>query len=186
MRNLTAIAVILIALAASVFEISVITPKGVDWHKAYYPTARTCLNGQSPYIEGGYFENPIWMCALLAPFGIFPEAAGLALFLVVSIAGYYAVFYSVGVPKKWIPLILLSPQILTGLNMGSIDTLILQRPRCRRWRDFCLRLPFAGGIKDFLSSPAQCFRRMWHLIRERFCTGLPNQNSSSWRFFYPR
>jgi len=140
MRNLTAIIVILIVLAASVYAISVISPKGVDWHIAYYPTARACLNGQTPYVEGGYFENPIWMCALLAPFGLFSEATSRALFLVVSVAGYYAAFHSLGIPRKWIPLILLSPQVLTGLNMGSIDPLILVAPALPPLAGFLLAL----------------------------------------------
>ncbi len=59
-----------------------------------------------------------------------------------SISGYYAAFHSLGIPRKWIPLILLSPQILTGLNMGSIDALTLAAPELP---------PLAG----FLLAPAK-------------------------------
>ncbi len=80
------------------------------------------------------------MCLLLAPFAIFPEAIARALFLVASVAAYYAAFSSVSVPRKWIPLIFLSPQILYGLNLGSIDALILAAPALPPLAGFLLAL----------------------------------------------
>jgi len=139
-KNLFAIGVIIIALIAVIFAISILSPHGIDWRIAYYPAGRACIGGRSPYFESGYFENPIWVCLFLAPFAIFSEAIGRALFLVASVAAYYTAFRSTGVPRKWIPLLFLSPQILYGLNLGSIDALILAAPALPPLAGFLLAL----------------------------------------------
>ncbi len=113
---------------ALVFAISKLSPYARDWHVTYYPAARAFIHGQTPYYEGGYFENPVWVCILLAPFVLFPEEIGRALFLVVSIFAYYLAFHSVGISKKWMLLIFLSPQVLYGINMGTIDAFVLAAP----------------------------------------------------------
>jgi hypothetical protein len=127
-KDLLAIGVIGIVLVLMVYVISVIAPEGGDWHIAYYPAARAFLSGHSPYYAGSYLENPVWICLILAPFGLFSERVGRALFLVVSIFCFYKSFQSVNVPRRWIPMIFLSPQILFGLNLGAIDALVLLAP----------------------------------------------------------
>jgi hypothetical protein len=128
LKNAIALFIIIVVLVVVIYAISILSPKGVDWRIAYYPAARACLSGHSPYYKGSLLENPIWSCLLLAPFALFPEAISRAMFLVVSVAAYYAAFASVDVPRKWIFLLFLSPQILYGLNLGAIDPLILSAP----------------------------------------------------------
>jgi hypothetical protein len=103
-------------------------PPAYDWHHTYFPAARALLNGGTPYYPGSPLENPIWVCLFLAPFAVFPEPVGQALLLFASVAAYYAGLHGAGLPRKWIPLIFLSPQVLYGISMGTIDSFVFMAP----------------------------------------------------------
>jgi hypothetical protein len=124
------VAVIVIIFVFSIFAvvISKVSPFAIDWNKTYYPATRAFLDGGTPYYPGSLLENPIWICILLAPFAIFSEPIGRGLLLLASIAAYYAAFQNAGLSKKWMLLVFLSPQVLYGVNVGTVDALILTAP----------------------------------------------------------
>lgn len=125
---MAAIAAILFTLLISVYAISIIAPQAIDWHSTYYPAARAFISGSTPYYEGGLLENPVWVCILLAPFALFREDISRALFLLASVFAYYKAFQSAGIPRKWIMILFFSPQVLYGLNLGTIDAFVLASP----------------------------------------------------------
>lgn len=127
-KNGAAIVVIIIATFIFSFVVGKISPFAMDWHHTYYPATRAFIRGKTPYYQGSLLENPIWVCVLLAPFAIFPEALGRGLLVLASVLGYYAALHNAGLPKKWILLVFLSPQILYGVNMGTIDAFVMAAP----------------------------------------------------------
>ena len=127
-KNMVAIAAIIFTLLILVYTISIFSPQAIDWHLTYYPSARAFISGSTPYYEGGHLENPVWVCILLAPFALFPEGISRALFLVASIFAYYKAFQSADIPRKWMMILFISPQVLYGLNMGTIDAFVLASP----------------------------------------------------------
>ena len=127
-KDMVAMATIIFTLLILIYTISIILPEAIDWHLTYYPSARACISGNTPYYEGGHLENPVWVCVLLAPFALFPEDISRALFLLASIFAYYKAFQSADIPRKWIMILFVSPQVLYGLNMGTIDAFVLASP----------------------------------------------------------
>jgi len=115
-------------LLYAIHVISERLPPAIDWQIAYYPAAREFISGRSPYYEGGYLENPVWIVLVLAPFAVFPENLSRALFLIASIFAYHAAFKSANIPTRWSILLFISPQVLYGLNLGTIDAFVLAAP----------------------------------------------------------
>jgi hypothetical protein len=128
LQNTSGTVIIIIACVVFVLMISKVSPYAIDWHNTYFPAAQACFHGNTPYYQGSLLENPIWICILLAPFAIFPEAIGRGLFLIASIVAYYMAFQNVGMSKKLTLLIFLSPQVLYGLNTGTMDAFVLIAP----------------------------------------------------------
>lgn len=127
-KNGAAILVIVLVVFILAFVVSKVSPFAIDWHETYYPAVRAFLNGGTPYYPGSLLENPIWLCVLLAPFAIFPEPLGRGLLLVASLFAYYLAFKNVGLSKGWLILVFLSPQVLYGVNVGTVDAFVLTAP----------------------------------------------------------
>ena len=128
LKNALAVLLIGFIVVFLVITIREYLPFAIDWHLTYYPATHAFTKGETPYYEGSTLENPIWVCILLAPFAIFSEATGRALLLIASIIAYYAAFRNAGLSNKWIVLVFLSPQVLYGINMGTIDAFVLTAP----------------------------------------------------------
>ena len=103
-------------------------PSAYDWHHTYFLATRALLKGETPYYPGSPFENPLWVSLFLIPFAVFPEPVGQVLFLFASVAAYYVGLHGAGLPGKWILLIFLSPQVLYGFSMGTIDAFVFMAP----------------------------------------------------------
>jgi len=127
-KKSAAIIIIAFILFTVAFIIGKIAPDAIDWRDTYFPATRAFLNGSTPYYPGSHLENPVWICILLAPFAIFPESLGRGLLLIASVFAYYAALRNAKLSRVWAFIVLLSPQILYGVNVGTIDAFVLIAP----------------------------------------------------------
>lgn len=95
-------------------------PIGIDWHLTYRPVALGLLNGESPYANETFF-NPPWVILPFIPLALLPEAAGRAVFFVISLVGMAIAGRRLGASAIGIVALLLSPPALHGLLNANID-----------------------------------------------------------------
>jgi hypothetical protein len=93
-----------------------------DWRSSYEPAARHLLAGESPY-RVDHFFNPPWVVLAFVPFTLLGNA-GFAAWLFASQVGLAVVARRLGGVWWTVPLVWLSPPVISLLRQGQLDWLV--------------------------------------------------------------
>lgn len=98
-------------------------PNGYDYYHAFEPAAQLWLRGQSPYLQGAFF-NPPWALVPLLPLVLLPGPWVPWLLALANLGAFAAAGVRLGAKPLPLALLILSPQMLRlGFN-GQIDWLL--------------------------------------------------------------
>lgn len=99
-------------------------PVGKDWRNTFYPVAQAIIHDDDPY-QVKSFYNPPWVALALSALGWMPERAGFAIWFMIGLAGYAWAFQRMGATPIEVMLLMISPPVMNGLQMGNIDWAVL-------------------------------------------------------------
>lgn len=116
------IALLCLVAIPFLFFVTRSVPPGIDWKCCIRPATLYMLQGQSPYLQEGFF-NPPWGLIPLIPLALLPLSVSGGLIAVANLVTYGLIAHKFGAKPLVIAAILLSPPVLTGAALQNVDWL---------------------------------------------------------------